>query len=745
VDLVVSLGEPQVPDVVGETEPNATTAITAVDNLTVGAIVYEYNDTVPATVVISQNPAAGTLVPIGSSVDLVVSSGQPQAPDVVGETEPNAVVAITAVDNLTVGTVTYDYNDTVPATVVISQNPAAGTLVPIGSSIDLVVSLGQPQVPDVVGQTEPNAAAAIIVVDNLTVGTIVYEYNDTIAATVVISQDPAAGTLVPIGSSVDLVVSLGQPQVPDVVGETEPNAAVAITAVDNLTVGTVSYDYNDSVPQGLVISQNPAAGVLVPIGSSVDLVISSGQPQVPDVVGETEPNVISQNPAAGTLVPIGSSVDLVVSLGQPQVPDVVGETEPNAAAAITSVDNLTVGAVSYQYSETVPAGLVISQTPSAGTLVPIGSSVDLVISGAVVPGVVGETEPNASSAITAAGLTVGSVDNEYNDTVKAGNIISQNPLAGTILPVGSSVDLLVSLGKPEVPDVVGMSQAAAHSSITAVDNLTVGTVTYEYSDTVDPGLVISQDPNGETLVPIGSSVDLVVSLGKPQVPNVVGETEPNAAAAIIAVDNLTVGAVDYEYSETVPEGRVISQDPAAGTLVLIGSSVDLVVSLGQSALVPGVIGQSEANAVSAINDASLEVGTVTYDYSDTVAAGLVISQDPVGGTLVPIGSSVDLVVSLGQPEVPDVVGRTEPNATAVITGVDNLTVGTIVYEYNDTIAATVVISQNPAAGTTVPIGSSVDLVVSLGQPQVPDVVGETEPNAAVAITGVDNLTVGSIS
>jgi serine/threonine-protein kinase len=159
-----------------------------------------------------------------------------------------------------------------------------------------------------------------------------------------------------------------------------------------------------------------------------------------------------------------------------------------------------------------------------------------------------------------------------------------------------------------------------------------------------------------------------------------------------------VGAVDYEYSETVPEGRVISQDPAAGTLVLIGSSVDLVVSLGQSALVPGVIGQSEANAVSAINDASLEVGTVTYDYSDTVAAGLVISQDPVGGTLVPIGSSVDLVVSLGQPEVPDVVGRTEPNATAVITGVDNLTVGTIVYEYNDTIAATVVISQNPAAG-----------------------------------------------
>jgi beta-lactam-binding protein with PASTA domain len=221
VDLVVSLGQPQAPDVVGETEPNATAAITAVDNLTVGTIVYEYNDTIAATVVISQNPAAGTLVPTGSSVDLVVSLGQPQVPDVVGETEPNATAAITAVDNLTVGTIVYEYNDTVAATVVISQNPAAGTLVPIGSSVDLVVSLGQPQVPDVVGETEPNATAAITAVDNLTVGAIVYEYNDTVAATVVISQNPAAGTTVAVGSSVDLVVSLGQPQAPDVVGETE--------------------------------------------------------------------------------------------------------------------------------------------------------------------------------------------------------------------------------------------------------------------------------------------------------------------------------------------------------------------------------------------------------------------------------------------------------------------------------------------------------------------------------------------
>ncbi|MHC4194074.1 MAG: PASTA domain-containing protein, partial [Planctomycetota bacterium] len=94
--------------------------------------------------------------------------------------------------------------------------------------------------------------------------------------------------------------------------------------------------------------------------------------------------------------------------------------------------------------------------------------------------------------------------------------------------------------------------------------------------------------------------------------------------------------------------------------------------------------------------------------------------------------------------VPDVVGMTEPNATAAITDA-NLVLGNVTTQYSDTVDANLVISQVPAAGTTVSTGSSVDLVVSLGQPQVPDVVGETEPNATAAITAVDNLTVGNVT
>jgi serine/threonine-protein kinase len=115
-----------------------------------------------------------------------------------------------------------------------------------------------------------------------------------------------------------------------------------------------------------------------------------------------------------------------------------------------------------------------------------------------------------------------------------------------------------------------MTEANAVAAITAVDNLTTS-VTNEYSDTVAAGLVISQTPAPNTPVLIGSTVDLVVSLGQPLVPDVVGMTEANAVATVTAVDNLTTSVTD-EYSDTVAAGLVISQTPAPNTPVLIGST-----------------------------------------------------------------------------------------------------------------------------------------------------------------------------
>jgi PASTA domain-containing protein len=133
------------------------------------------------------------------------------------------------------------------------------------------------------------------------------------------------------------------------------------------------------------------------------------------------------------------------------------------------------------------------------------------------------------------------------------------------------------------------------------------------------------------------------------VPNVVGLAQA-AAQSALAGAGLSVGAVTTANSSTVPQGAVISQNPASGASVASGSAVALVVSLGPApvtVLVPNVVGLAQAAAQSALTGAGLGLGTVTSANSATVPAGVVISQNPASGASVTQGSAVALVVSLG--------------------------------------------------------------------------------------------------
>jgi len=199
-----------------------------------------------------------------------------------------------------------------------------------------------------------------------------------------------------------------------------------------------------------------------------------------------------------------------------------------------------------------------------------------------VPNVVGLTQAAASSAITGAGLVVGTVTTASSATVPSGGVVSENPAAGTQVSAGSAVNLVVSNGPAPVavPNVVGLTQAAASSAITGA-GLVVGTVTTASSATVPSGSVISENPAAGTQVNRGSAVNLVVSSGPAVVgvPNVVGLTQAAAAAAIQSA-GLVVGTVTPTSSGTVPAGNVISENPVAGSQVVIGSAVNLVVSSG---------------------------------------------------------------------------------------------------------------------------------------------------------------------
>ena len=127
---------------------------------------------------------------------------------------------------------------------------------------------------------------------------------------------------------------------------------------------------------------------------------------------------------------------------------------------------------------------------------------------------VGQAQATAESNIVAANLVVGTVSSQYDAAVPAGDVISQSPTGDSSVVQGSNVDLVVSLGSPQttVPDVTGLAQATAESNLVAA-NLVVGTVSSQYDEVVPEGDVISQNPTGGLTVDESSSVDLVVSLG----------------------------------------------------------------------------------------------------------------------------------------------------------------------------------------------------------------------------------------
>jgi MYXO-CTERM domain-containing protein len=133
------------------------------------------------------------------------------------------------------------------------------------------------------------------------------------------------------------------------------------------------------------------------------------------------------------------------------VQSVLNQTQAAATTAIQGAQ-LIVGTLSQQSSVTVPAGSVISQSPSAGTSLAAGSAVSLVVSTGPVatPNVVNQTEAAATAALTGAGLAVGTVTRESSATVPSGSVISQSPASGANVASGSAVALVVSTG-PSTP------------------------------------------------------------------------------------------------------------------------------------------------------------------------------------------------------------------------------------------------------------------------------------------------------
>jgi len=196
----------------------------------------------------------------------------------------------------------------------------------------------------------------------------------------------------------------------------------------------------------------------------------------------------------------------------------------------------------------------------------------------------------------------------------------------------------------------------------------------------------------------------------------------NPAEKKLEAAGLTVEVGDPAYSETVPEGRVLGADPAAGDRVLDGGTVTLVVSLGKERYdVPRTQGASVDEAQDALLDAHLAFGKAIDRWSETVPEGTVLRSDPPAGQTLRPGTVVDLYVSKGRKPltVTDWTGKNFVEARTALERKGFEVSSTD--EYSDTVAKGDVISQSPDEGTLFR-GDQVGFVVSLG-PELVEVPG----------------------
>jgi len=267
------------PDITGQTSADATSMVEAA-NLTL-ATDSAYSEDVPADTIISSDTKAGAKVPKHSTVHATVSLGPERytVPQLTGAAQADAEAAI-GNSHLTVGNVTQDFSDTVPAGSVISANPTDGTSVAPNTPIDLVISKGpQPiPVPDLTSQTQQAATDALTALG--LAASVTQQNSCTVASGTVISQDPAysADNSVTLnkGDTVTLTVSQGPASatIPaNIIGMSSANAQQALQGLGF----TVSFNFlgPDVTRQDVVQSATPAVGTNVTVcGTTVTLNIA---------------------------------------------------------------------------------------------------------------------------------------------------------------------------------------------------------------------------------------------------------------------------------------------------------------------------------------------------------------------------------------------------------------------------------------------------------------------------------------
>lgn len=222
----------------------------------------------------------------------------------------------------------------------------------------------------------------------------------------------------------------------------------------------------------------------------------------------------------------------------------------------------------------------------------------------------------------------------------------------------SESEALTDENSVEMIDVKGLTYEEAQKQLNAI-GLGIHEESTASSDEYEAGRILQQSVEKGVRVELHTTITVVISSGSGsiEVPSVTGSTAENAESTLTTEGFLV--SKEYEYSDTVSQGTVILQNPAAGSLGKKGDTITLTVSQGvEPAVVPNVVGQSEDKAKTMLGNASLNWNISSSVYSSTVEKGYVVEQSIEADSKVTKGTTVNLTISLGTEPVENVTTTT---------------------------------------------------------------------------------------
>lgn len=334
-------------------------------------------------------------------------------------------------------------------------------------------------------------------------------------------------------------------------------------------------------------------------------------------------------PAAPAFAPVQSPTSAIPSLKADEVEEPVkGRKKMWIVLGMILAALLIVGGVWYALARSQPTAEMV----------------------AVPDNLVGMSEADAKAAVESVGLVFAVSDKTVASEELAEGVVAEvDPPSGERVEVGTTVTAKLSSGSDSVviPEVTNMTPEAAQDAVEALGLVWELDANKVDSDSVEEGKIAKVNPSVGKKVKKGSTVKGTVSSGKKTVtvPDLTGMTQDQAREYLTQV-GLQVGNVQTSDDPSQSAGKILSSSPAAGETLNKGESVSITVASGKVALPDTIVGYEQASVVAALQALTLDV-SIVEEYSDTLAAGGVLSSSPSSGSIVPQGSTVHLTVSKG--------------------------------------------------------------------------------------------------